>query len=95
MTQAQQYTKAIAELPDRTRHIVAGIVAWRLDFDDDGSWADVWRMAHDHGKHYPWPNPYELRAALRLIGLPSRIANEAVAIYASYGPDVKTADGSR
>jgi hypothetical protein len=95
MTQAQQYTQAIAKLPDRTRHIVAGIVAHRLDVDDDGSWLPLWRMAHEHGKHYEWPTPYELRSIMRAIGLPSRIANEALAVYDSYGPDVRTAIGTR
>ena len=96
MTQAQQYTKAIAELPDRTRHIVAGIVAHRLSGDEcDPAYRPLWKMAHEHGKHYEWPTHFELRRELTALGIHVAIINEALAAYDSYGPNVQTAIGSR
>ena len=90
MTQAQQYTKAIAELPDRTRHIVAGIVAYKLDEYDDGTWKPLWEMCREHEAHYEWPKTWEVAQALDRCGFSLRHFSKELALYNSYGDDVMT-----
>jgi hypothetical protein len=89
-------THRIAQLPRRTRHIVASIVAWRMSPEEPqgmsqewrdraNEWAGIWALAKDHGTHYKWPSNDELRDALREVGIAPRIIADAIAMYDSHG----------
>ena len=84
-------TASIAALSDRTRHIVAGIVAYKLT-DDTPAFAPLWDLCRDHGQHYDWPTTRELALALSDCGLSRRAFARELAVYDSYGDAVSTAD---
>ena len=91
----QTLTARIAALPDKTRHLCAGIIAWRLSpKEQEGAsaeWAAIWAHAKDHGKHYEWPTVEELRGALESCGISDGVIRAALRTYDSYGPNVPTA----
>jgi len=91
----QTLTANIRALPDRTRHIVAGAVAWHMAIDGDPEWHPLWDMARDHGRHYEWPTRGDFCAGLSLVGLPFRMVQSMAATYESYDRNTKTADGRK
>ena len=98
----EQLTAKVRSLPDSTRHVVAGIVAWKLSprdrLEDSASferdckpWREMWDMVTDHDCRYEWPTTADVAQALRACGLNLNMFVKALATYNSYGDDVKTA----
>ena len=84
-------TAKIAALPDRTRHIVAGVIACNVGPDKSPEWQEIWGMVRDHEARYEWPKARELFCIIGSMGLLTEKMDEALGIYADYGDDVETA----
>jgi hypothetical protein len=89
-------THRIAQLPRRTRHIVASIVAWRMSPEEPqgmsqewrdraNEWAGIWAMVTDHDASYPWPSEEEVGDALRECGVDENIIRAALVGYMIHG----------
>ena len=83
-------TAKIAALPPLTRHIVAGICAYKLS-DGSKDFAPMWELCRDHGKHYEWPSIFEIAEALLECGLRVRDYRKELSVYDGYGDNVETA----
>ena len=94
MTQAQQYTKAIAELPRNVRHIVAGAVASRVQGrSTDPAWKEIWKMSRDHATLFDWISGDELLQNLLLLDIDPELVYEMVDAYNSHGDGMRKREG--
>ena len=77
-------TASIAALPDRTRHIVASVVASRMAKDGDKSWRPIWDMSRDHEADHEWISGEELRGGLVDLGIAADVVEDAVKSYTAH-----------
>jgi hypothetical protein len=102
MTQAQQYTKLIADLPEPMRALIAGAVAWKFapserlaesaHYDKAlvTAWRPLWDMSRVHpGKDgFEWPSTSAVYRALRLVGVGTTAARSMIEGYVQHDETV-------
>jgi hypothetical protein len=87
-----ELASAIKQIPYKTRHVVASIVAYNFAPNhcrDDIHWQSIWAMSRDHEPSYEWPSADEIRQNLIALGIYIGKVEKIVAKYDSYG-DVET-----
>jgi len=82
----QTLTANIRALPDRTRHIVAGIVANRMQGKkpDSPQWRALWKMSSEHEANHEWISGEELGRVMLAVGVPDDVVCAAVKAYTAH-----------
>jgi hypothetical protein len=79
-----ELTAKIECLPQCTRHIIAGSMAFRLSNIERDDLGPLWAMSRDHPTHHVWPSRAEILSAFVRCGVPKTIYGKLVARYCDY-----------